>query len=50
MDIYIYCNNLHTRTYFNAKVIKENECFFEISFSHNKTEIFYKDNYSYKVV
>ena len=46
MDILIFCNGLHTRTYLNAKISKENSDIFEVTYN-DMTVIFDKDRYSY---
>ena len=47
MDILIFCNGLHTRTYLNAKITKENSNIFEVTCGSIST-VFNKDYYSYR--
>lgn len=49
MDILIYCNDLHTRTYLNAEVIKESDSSFIVMYGDGKTQYFEKTNYSYSI-
>lgn len=49
MDILIFCNKLHTRTYINAKITRENSDIFEVSYS-DIAITFDKEVYSYKIV
>lgn len=47
MDILIFYNGSHTRTYLNAKISKENRDSFEVTYNSYMTVIFNKDKYSY---
>ena len=47
MDILIFCNGLHTRTYLNAKITRENSDIFEVTYS-SISITFDKDCYSYR--
>ena len=49
MDILIFCNGLHTRTYFNAKISKENNDIFYVTYS-GITITFDKNIYSYRQI
>lgn len=48
MDILIFCNGLHTRTYLNAKITKENSGIFEVTYS-GISLIFDKGTYNYRI-
>lgn len=48
MDILIFCNGLHTRTYLNAKITRENSDIFEVTYS-GISITFDKDIYSYSI-
>lgn len=49
MDILIFCNGLHTRTYLNALISKEDKNTFCVTYS-SMTVTFNKDNYSYRLI
>lgn len=48
MDILIFCNGLHTRTYLNAKITRENSDIFEVTYS-DISLTFDKEIYDYKI-
>lgn len=52
MDILIFCNGLHTRTYFNAKITRNNKDVFDVTYGSDKTITitFDKEVYNFKEV
>lgn len=48
MAILIFCNGLHTRTYLNAKITRENSDIFEVTYS-GISLTFDKGIYDYKI-
>lgn len=49
MDILIFCNGLHTRTYLNAKITREDSDIFEVTYS-TITLVFAKSVYDYIII
>lgn len=50
MDILIFCNGLHTRTYLNAKIGKEDNNSFTVIYNNSNSADFNKSEYSYKTI
>ena len=50
MDILIFYNGLHTRTYLNAKISKEDNDSFTVVYNGSDSVIFNKKDYDYRTV